>query len=365
AALHQPGVHERVEVAVEHAVDVADFDLGAGVLAHLVGLEDVGADLAAEVDVELGVLHLAGGGAFFLELELVEARAQDLHRHVLVFVLGALVLALDDDVGGEVDDAHGGVGHVDVLSALAAGAEGVDAQVLLADVDLDAVVDLGADEDAGEGGVAALGLIEGRDAHQAVDAGFGLEQTVGVVALDREGGRLDAGFLALLAVVERDLKAVALGPARVHAQQHLGPVLALGAAGAGVDGENRVERIVLAAEQGAGFDLVERAAELFDGVLVVLKHGLALAGELAQGAEVVEGAGELLVVVEQFLEAFAGTVDGLGAGGVAPEVGGGGLLVERLELAVQRGRVKDTPGRRGPWRPVPGGCARDRRGPLL
>src|SRR6185437_9479820 len=75
---------------------------------------------------------------------------------------------------------------------LAAGAEGVNAQVLFADVDLDFVVNLRADEDAGERGVAALGLVEGRDAHQAVDAALRLQQPVGVFALDGDGGGLDA-----------------------------------------------------------------------------------------------------------------------------------------------------------------------------
>jgi hypothetical protein len=39
------------------------------------------------------------------------------------------VLALGHDAGGQVGDAHGRVGLVDVLAAGAAGAEGVDAQV--------------------------------------------------------------------------------------------------------------------------------------------------------------------------------------------------------------------------------------------
>ena len=44
-------------------------------------------------------------------------------------------------------------------------------------------------------------------------------------------------------------EAAALAPAEVHAQQHLGPVLRLEAAGAGVDLDDRVAGVVLAAEQ--------------------------------------------------------------------------------------------------------------------
>jgi hypothetical protein len=46
-----------------------------------------------------------------------------------------------------------------------------------------------------------------------------------------------------------DLEAVLLGPARVHAQQHLGPVLALGAAGAGMDFEIGIVGVGLARQQ--------------------------------------------------------------------------------------------------------------------
>ena len=42
----------------------------------------------------------------------------------------ALILALHHDVGGQMGNAHGGVGGVHMLAALAAGAIRVDAQFL-------------------------------------------------------------------------------------------------------------------------------------------------------------------------------------------------------------------------------------------
>ena len=45
------GGHELVEVAVQDRLDVAGLHAGPVVLDHLVGVEDVGADLAAEGDV--------------------------------------------------------------------------------------------------------------------------------------------------------------------------------------------------------------------------------------------------------------------------------------------------------------------------
>ena len=58
-------------------------------------------------------------------------------------MLRALVLAAGDEAGGNVRDADGGVSGVDVLAALAAGAVGVDAEVVWLDVDDNGVVDLG------------------------------------------------------------------------------------------------------------------------------------------------------------------------------------------------------------------------------
>ena len=59
---------------------------------------------------------------------------------------------------------------------------------------------------------------------------------------------LSPGLVAGLVVDQLALEAAALGPPQIHAQQHFGPVLRLGAAGAGVDGDDRVLAIVLAAE---------------------------------------------------------------------------------------------------------------------
>src|SRR5262249_19905690 len=154
------------------------------------------------------------------------------HRHRLVLGLRALVLALDDDAGGDVGDPHRRVGLVDVLTAGAGGAVGVDAQVGVVDLDLDAVVDERTDVELGEAGVATGGGAEGTDPHQPVDAALGGEEAAGVLPAGDEGRRLETGLLPRRGLLHLDLEAAALGPAQVHAQQHLGPVLRVGATGA-------------------------------------------------------------------------------------------------------------------------------------
>src|ERR1700689_4560458 len=117
-----------------------------------------------------------------------------------------------------------------MLSALAAGAVGIDANVFRLNDNFDAFVDLRRHINAGKRSVPPLGLIERRNAHQAVYTDFPLQQTESVLAIPRERRRLESGFFAGLVVVENGLKPASPGPSQVHAQQHGGPVLRLGAA---------------------------------------------------------------------------------------------------------------------------------------
>ena len=131
------------------------------------------------------------------------------------------------------------------------------------------------------------------------------EQTEGEVAGDGEGGGLDAGFVAVLDFVDLDLEVLALAPADVHAHEHLGPVLGLGAACAGMDDDDGVERIGLLGEHGLGFELVGEFDQGWDLAGQVGFGVFALLGEFEVGFDVVGAAGEFGVVGEEGLEAFA------------------------------------------------------------
>src|SRR5690606_19572026 len=115
-------LHDRGQVVVRHAAAaVGDAGLRVVVRAGLV------APLAA------AALRAARGVLLFwqaLLLELVQAGAQDGQRARAVLELRPLVLAGDDDAGGEVRDAHRRVGRVDALAAGPARAVHVDAQVV-------------------------------------------------------------------------------------------------------------------------------------------------------------------------------------------------------------------------------------------
>src|SRR3972149_873129 len=91
---------EAAQIAVEPGGGVGGLVARAVVLDHLVGVEDVAADLVAPA--RLDVLALEGGllRRPALQLALQQARLQDAQRRLLVARLGALVLAGDDDAGG-------------------------------------------------------------------------------------------------------------------------------------------------------------------------------------------------------------------------------------------------------------------------
>jgi hypothetical protein len=65
--------------------------------------------------------------------------------------------------------------------------------------------------------------------------------------------RFNAGLLAFRLIQDFHFEFTALGPAAVHAEQNLGPVLRFGATGAGVDFHEGIAAIGLAGEQA--FDL--------------------------------------------------------------------------------------------------------------
>lgn len=135
-------VDELVQIAVHHGVELikrqTDAVIGHAPLREVIrayALRAVaGADLGAAL---IGILRVA-----LLAHHLVQAAAQYAHGLFAVLYLAALVLRRDDQAGGQVRYAHGGVGTVNMLTARARRAVRIYAQIVLVDLKID-VLDLG------------------------------------------------------------------------------------------------------------------------------------------------------------------------------------------------------------------------------
>src|SRR5215207_8604987 len=99
--------------------------------------------------------------------------------------------------------------------------------------------------------------VEGADPDEAVHPALGSQEPERVLPGDGEGGALYAGLLALGVLDDLEPEAPPLGPAPVHARQHLGPVLRIHSAGARVYGEYGVTLVVLAGEEPGELLLLE------------------------------------------------------------------------------------------------------------
>ena len=219
-------------------------------------------------------------------------------------MLRTLVLAGDHQPGRDVPDAHRRLHLVDILPSLAAGAKRADLELGRRQFLLLALLDLGDDIDTGETGVAAFVRVERRNTNKPMHAALRLAKAVGILAGDQKRGAFDAGDFARKQFADLDLPTARLTPALVHSQEHAGPVARLGAAGAGVDGENAVAAVVRPVEQQLEFERFDFPGELGQvgrqlGLNIFLR-GLVLAvGQLEHRLHV----GELRFGLEQRLNA--------------------------------------------------------------
>src|SRR5918996_197690 len=126
---------ERPDVAVEDTVDVPDLHAGAVVLDQPVRVEDVRADLGAELDVAAFASQVLDPLRTLAPGQVHQPGGEDPHGHGPILLLRALVLAGRGDARGNVGEPDRRVGHVDVLPAGAAGAVRLDPEVLWIDLD--------------------------------------------------------------------------------------------------------------------------------------------------------------------------------------------------------------------------------------
>jgi hypothetical protein len=146
-------------------------------------------------------------------------------------------------------------------------------------------------------------------------------------------------------LVDVDVEALPLGPPREHPQQHVRPILGLGAARPRLDRRDRIVRVVLPGQER--FEL-----DPFEILLEPLDRGGELLGELG-----IDGVRQQVVDRDRVLEAAPESVEPLerraqpselgrdppALRGVVPERGIGGLGLQLIGLCPFRVDVKGTP----------------------
>src|SRR5579883_346157 len=145
----------------------ADTVIGNAVLRVVVGTDFLGAVAGLNLAAPLG----GDGGLLLFEFQFVESRTQNAHGFGAVLDLRFFVLLRDDEAGGQVRNADGGVSCVDRLAAGTRGAERVDAEVLGLDFDVD-FVGFRQNGDSGSGGVDAPLGFRGGDALHPMNSAF-------------------------------------------------------------------------------------------------------------------------------------------------------------------------------------------------
>ena len=157
-----------------------------------------------------------------------------------------------------------------------------------------------------------------------------LEHAVGIGALDHHGSALDARFIAVQHVQNFHRVAVGVGPAGVHAVEHLGPVLGFGAAGTGMEGQNGVGVIVFAVEHGHQLQFVDSLFHPVDGFLALghQRRIVFFLDHLQQGARFLILGGQLAVALQLVLQLAHLGVDLLAALLIIEKAGHGHLVFQ-------------------------------------
>ena len=112
--------------------------------------------------------------------------------------------------------------------------------------------------------MSSLVGVERRYPHQTVHASLGFEIAIGKVSGNTERNAFNAGLFSGLMVDYFRRVAMSFRPAKIHSHEHLGPILAFGASGAGMNGNNRIVAIDFTGKQELKFYLVDFLFERFD-----------------------------------------------------------------------------------------------------
>ena len=154
-----------------------------------------------------------------------------------------------------------------------------------------------------------------------MDPRLPLEMAVGPRATNGDGGALDPGHFVILAVEEFDGELVLGGPGGIHPQEHLGPVVGVGAAVAGIEAHEGIGGVVGAGEERGEFEGVEFSFEALGLTEELPFERFIFAGELFEGLEISAGGEGLVERLEDRVDRLQLGNSALSLLGIVPEAG--------------------------------------------
>lgn len=164
------------------------------------------------------------------------------------------------------------------------------------------------------------------------------------MAFDQDCSRLDARFFPVVHLKHFDLETAAFGPAGVHAQQHVRPILAFGAARASMDFKVGIVAVGLAREHRFDLALADFRGHRLDCRFGIDNDRLVALGlaHLYQLDIVCQRLFELADAVDAIVERLPLAHQFLGLGRVVPERRVLGAIVQVVEALDGLIPVKDA-----------------------
>ena len=170
---------------------------------------------------------------------------------------------------------------IDVLSSGSAGTVRVNAQILVTDFDIQVFLYVRHHITGYKGGLALSCRIKGRNAHQAVHALLRFQITIGILAIDLKGYRLNPGLIAIQIIQYLYCVSFFIRPAAEHTVEHSGPVAGLRPSRSCMERDDGIVLIILAGKQSLNPDILIRIDKAFQlpldfryqgGVIFLIRH---------------------------------------------------------------------------------------------
>ena len=219
---------------------------------------------------------------------------------------------------------------------------GIDSQILVLNFYFNVVRNLWIDEHRCEARFTARSGVERTEPNEPVHPGFGHKQPVGVLAAGGERGRFDSRFLAGLFVDNLGLESAPLTPTEIHAEQHSGPILGIGAARSRIYGHDRIASIIGSGQQCFSLCFFNVFFEFIESALQFAERALVITREFEEHAGIIDLPAKLLGFLYGGLETAARFQDCLRAFLIVPEVWFCKLFFEFGEFLPLGFGVKET-----------------------